>query len=338
LGESKQMKSNLARWIATAAKFAVAMALLVWLSRRGNLSLTRLEEASTHWPELLAILGIFYLEAFVCAWRWNLLLAAQELSIGLSESVSLTMIGFFFNTVIPGAVGGDVIKGYYLSRRMNGKKSAGLTTILMDRLIGLFGLVLLAAGASFWTLRSFESNHALELLRWFALAAAAGGIAALTVAVMASGRLGILDRGESVRWLAPFVKASRSLAAYRQNPEMLLLAVGASIFNHLLSCLAFYLAFQIVGGGAIPWGYYFLLVPLGMITTVIPLSPAGVGVGQAAFFALFQIVPGHSGAAAANAFTIFQILLILVYLSGVYSYLTYRRTAEAEVPAGVISG
>lgn len=331
------MKGHATRWIGTAAKFALAAALLIWLGRRGNLSLSRLAEAATHWPQLLAIVVIFYFEVFVSAWRWNLLLGAQGLSIALPESLSLTMIGSFFNVVIPGAVGGDVIKGYYLSRRITGKTSEALTTILMDRLLGLFGLLLLAAAATIWKFPIFESNRALELLRWFTIAAAAGGMAALTLAVTTSGRLGILDRWERIHWLGPFVKASRSLAAYRRSPELLLTAIGASVFNHLLSCLAFYLAFQTIDRGAIPWGYFCLLVPLGLMTTVIPLSPAGVGVGQAAFYALFQLVPGGGGAAAANAFTIFQILLILVYLSGVYSYLTYRRTAGGEVPAGVIS-
>ena len=107
------------------------------------------------------------------------------------------------------------------------------------------------------------------------------------------------------------------------------------MFSHLLSCIAYYIALRSMGGAAdVPTGYFFLLVPLGLVATAIPNSPAGIGVGQAAFFALFHIVSGLHAVAAANAFTVFQLTVILVSLSGFCWYVQYRGVnVRTRIPA-----
>ena len=63
------------------------------------------------------------------------------------------------------------------------------------------------------------------------------------------------------------------------------------------------------------------------MVTALPLAPAGgVGVGQAAFFSLFQIVSPAHAAAGANAFTVYQAILLAVYLTGLYYYVSYKST------------
>ena len=115
-------------------------------------------------------------------------------------------------------------------------------------------------------------------------------------------------------------------------------ALGFSILIQMLSCLVFYLAVQALEGPVISWGYYLLLVPLGLMTTALPVSPAGVGVGQAAFFTLFKVIPGVSGSTGAAACTVYQLLLILVYLTGFYSYVTYKQRAQTGIPAAASEG
>ena len=92
-----------------------------------------------------------------------------------------------------------------------------------------------------------------------------------------------------------------------------------------------------VGAGEMPLERFLLLVPLGLISTVIPLSPGGVGIGQYAFYNLCESLSRGSGAAASNAFTVYQTLQVAVYLSGFVSYLSHKRVEaipqaqEAEV-------
>jgi glycosyltransferase 2 family protein len=72
---------------------------------------------------------------------------------------------------------------------------------------------------------------------------------------------------------------------------------------------------------------FFPIVPLRLGTSGVPISPAGIGVGQAAFFALFQVVASSCASAGTDAFTIFQALFILLCLSGLFWYVAYKHTA-----------
>jgi glycosyltransferase 2 family protein len=247
------------------------------------------------------------------------------------------MIGALFNVVIPGAVGGDVIKGYYVCRRDVEKTPEALATIVMDRVLGLLGLLSLAAISAVWSFRLANGGRSLTMLRSFAIALTIGGGVALVLAVAVGGRFRVFDRWQTSRWVSSLSRAIGSLAEYRRRPGVLIRGVAASILIQVLSCVVFYLAVQALEGPSIGWGYYLLLVPLGLITTALPVSPAGVGVGQAAFFTLFKVIPGVSGALGAAACTVYQLLLILVYLTGFYWYLTYKQTVHA-VSAAVNEG
>ena len=51
----------------------------------------------------------------------------------------LGFIGVVFNLVIPGAVGGDLIKAAYLVR-MHIKKTQAIASMVIDRIVGLLAL------------------------------------------------------------------------------------------------------------------------------------------------------------------------------------------------------
>jgi uncharacterized membrane protein YbhN (UPF0104 family) len=63
---------------------------------------------------MLAVVILLAIQPAVTAWRWNLFLRAQAIGIPYLQDFGLTMIGLSFNVAIPGAVGGDLIKGYYV--------------------------------------------------------------------------------------------------------------------------------------------------------------------------------------------------------------------------------
>src|SRR5207248_3844739 len=56
-----------------------------------------------------------------------------------------------YNTFLPGAVGGDAVKAYCLARSQE-RRTVAVATVLFDRLLGLWALVLLVAlvGGAFW--------------------------------------------------------------------------------------------------------------------------------------------------------------------------------------------
>src|SRR5258708_1211223 len=193
------------------------------MARSGRLSLSQVGKAWEHWPILMGVMTLMYIQIAVASWRWKYLLHAQEVLLPYSEAFSLTMIGALFNIVIPGAVGGDVMKGYYVSRQAGARRSHALTTILMDRVLGLVGLALLAAVAAVWKLNSGATAE-LRGVCYLAIVLALGGIVGLIAAAQAGARKPLNPKGSRLLGLAQ--KILDTLRPYHPNPWGFPVAVG----------------------------------------------------------------------------------------------------------------
>ena len=84
--------------------------------------------------------------AFFCAQmlatgRLLILLRTIDLPLRFSYGFRLTMIGNFFNMVIPGMVGGDLVKGFYLFKDEQNSRGRSSSMIVMDRVLGMLALV-----------------------------------------------------------------------------------------------------------------------------------------------------------------------------------------------------
>ena len=317
---------RLSRPLVTTLKMALAVGLVVWMVRSGRLDLSQVAGAFERWPDLAGVAVIYSMAVGTTAWRWNLLLRAQGIQIGLREAFSLTMIGLLFNTVIPGSVGGDVMKGYYVSRRAGPRKTEALGTILVDRIVGLLSLLTVASLAAAANVQLVWRSRSLGPLGTFAIAAVAAGVLFLTIAVVCSRRTALaLERLAHRLPLARLgARCMGVLVPFQQTPSTLPVAFAVSVPCHLLACVGFYLSARAVGGGDVPLRYFFFIAPLGLVTTALPVAPVGLGVGQAAFYTLFELLLPGRGALGANAFTVYQFVLVMVCLTGFYFYLSYR--------------
>jgi glycosyltransferase 2 family protein len=302
--------------------------VLAWMASTGKLNLAQVGKSLSEWPVMLTIAALGYAQIGITAWRWRLLLRAQEIRLSASRAWGLTMIGMLFNVVVPGAVGGDLIKGYYITRAAAGRKSHAATSILVDRAVGLVGLLFLGAVMAAANLDVTLRSPATRSLGLLAAGGMVGGLASLYAAVAAGGRVG------EWRWLPGIVRTVfRALHEYHRQSSVIPIALVLSVLNQGLTCGMYYLALRASGVVDLPAGEFFLIVPLGLVTSAIPISPAGVGVGQAAFFALFHIVAPAYAAAGTNALTAFQVMFILVCLSGLYWYISYKHeTVETGAP------
>lgn len=318
--------------VIAAVKIAVAAGLMWFLIHAGKLNTTAVAGASRHWPILLLGVVLLYVQLAIGAWRWNLLLGVQGLRLPLNKAFSLTMIGALFNIAIPGAVGGDVVKGYYVSRCTFERKTHAITTVLVDRIVGLLGLLALAmlAGLLDWSL--VRSNRTFTVLFVFTSASFLVACLVLWISFAATreSAVAVEQWGNRLPGSAVITRVIESLLEYRGQSSVVLQAIAVSIVAQALGCLAFYLSALALGYADIPLRAYLLVVPLGLATTALPLAPGGIGVGQAAFYALFHLLPGATGEMGANTCTVFQCLTVLMDLTGLAFYLTYKQETVGE--------
>ncbi len=126
-------------WIVNALLVLAAFALLAWAVWGNRDQIRRvLDERPNGWLFVLA-LG-FYLTAMVLTFvRWFFLVRALELPFRFRDALRLGFIGSVFNLVIPGAVGGDLIKAAFLAREQE-RRTQAIASMVIDRLLGLLGL------------------------------------------------------------------------------------------------------------------------------------------------------------------------------------------------------
>lgn len=114
-------------WLRQADRFAA----LVQVLRKMNLWI------------FAAVLGVFVLSQLIIALRWWLLLRAQSVFIKYWTAVRLFLLGWFYNNFMPGSVGGDFVRAWYVTRHTDKKFQAALS-VFVDRALGLFTTLLIA--------------------------------------------------------------------------------------------------------------------------------------------------------------------------------------------------
>jgi uncharacterized protein (TIRG00374 family) len=322
------MPRKFSKTLSLLLKIAFAAGVIYWMAHSGKLNFHVVGHAfATEWPMALVLIATLYLQIAIISWRWNVLNGALGFGINYREAFSLSMIGLMFTVVIPGSVGGDVIKAYYVGTRVPKRRAHAFTTILMDRFLGLLSLLTLGALGVVWNYRIILTNKVMTTIATVVVLAFAGGVLSLFFAVVFSSKVTALVRRFEGRLplVAHAVKCCEALEAFRAKPLVLVVGVLMSLPSHLIACLGMHIAMGMVGAPEMPLERFLLIVPLGLISTVIPLTPGGVGIGQGTFFLLCEALMPGTGVAASNAFTVYQTLQVAVNLSGFVNYLSHRH-------------
>ncbi|MBI4402534.1 MAG: flippase-like domain-containing protein [Deltaproteobacteria bacterium] len=274
-------------------------------------------------------LGFLSITVLCCATRWYLLVKAQGLSLSFGKLFQLTMIGNFFNTFMPGSVGGDLVKAWYVIGHEPQRKTKAVFTVLLDRIIGLSVIIFYAAGTLAIYHRWVDGRKELQLLGYIIWTFTVCSFAALILFFSPW----FSSRGRFFDFLRRFKSVAKIIDAtllYQKQLPTIAFAVALSATSILATNI-----FCSIEGSAIgitmSVSKYFFIVPIALTVSAIPLLPGGIGVGQVAFFTLFQWVgipnPEKGGALA----TLFQMYNIMFSLIGGIIYLRFKRAPHSFV-------
>jgi glycosyltransferase 2 family protein len=315
------------RWLGFLLKAGLAAALIYWMARSGKLDFRQAAAAASHWPLLLAAAVLSYIGIQIMSMRWNVLLRSQDIRISNWEAFSLSMIGILFSTMIPGSVSGDVVKAYYTADRAPGKKGRAVTTILVDRVVGLVTLLAVSSIAGIWKLPVILRSHTAFIFYLTVVAATIGGSLVLLAAILLSGHtLRLVENfAERFRWLGFLTHPLHALEVFRTRPAPLVWAMLLSVPAQVAACLAFFSCGKALGSSALSVTDSVLVVPLGFTAMALPLAPAGIGVGQMAFYSLFELLLGAPGTAGSSISLVFQVVYLAVAATGLVFYLLHRK-------------
>jgi glycosyltransferase 2 family protein len=323
----------------TLVSFGIAIAVLWFVVRRLDI------DPSAIWAQirranvwLLAMaFFLWYGAFFVRGWRWGRMLGsagftpAQGFAIpatpGLAEIV---ILAYFANSLVPAKLG-DAYRGYLLKRESGVPFSAGFGTILAERLVDALMLVVVLIGSVlvvFGSALPVQTRPAL-LLGGVLLVAGLGGLALLW---LTCNRLVRILPG---RVQEAYVRLHGAIFGALRRPA-LVLSIGMLLW--LNDGMRVWFVARSLDASISP-SVAILVAVMGALLTVIPFTPAGLGVVELGVGSVLVGVLGVDPVVAGSIILLDRVVAywsLLIVGAGLYVRRTrqeYRDLASTAPPA-----
>ena len=133
-------------WMRWFFRLLLGLGLVAFLaSRHDNAALLRAFRL-TSWPFLAGAVAFYWAGQLLSAWKWNLLLRAQNADVSYVDCCRLYAVGMFWNLWMPTNIGGDVVRAVRCGA-LCGSRAVALSSILVERLTGFVALAFLGSVA-----------------------------------------------------------------------------------------------------------------------------------------------------------------------------------------------
>jgi uncharacterized protein (TIRG00374 family) len=254
--------------------------------------------------DLLFLSFVFLLVCILIAVeRWHILLQAIEVDCDRGLATRLTFIGTFFSVALPGTLGGDAVKAYYLARGRD-NKTALVTTVILDRVIGLYTMIAVAAIASVFVL---GVNLLIEKQSWWSPGLSALAVFLIVLFCIASlaGFFLLSSRFNKTRLMQFFLtkgpfhkvinKVYQAIYHYRSRMAFIRRALFFSLISQFFGYLSIYVLAIALVIEELEFVHYLFVLPVCFVINAIPLAPGGLGVGEAGFGKVFNLFGSAQG-------------------------------------------
>ncbi len=308
----------------------LTLALLVYvLKKQDLLSAAKWHEifaAVAHIPVwlLALVLLLMLISRTAVGGRWHVLFRAAGADILARQSLKLTFAGLFASNFLPTTVGGDVVR---LAGALRFKCDSGacLASLLIDRLVGVFGMVLMVP----WAIPVALSSGMLGVAHQHGQVLQSAPL----TACLATGWKG--KAGNFIR------RIFAALAQGARHPRSLLLSW---LFTSIHMCCFFTIIYLLLHGmgentsywmGATLWSIIYFF-------TLIPLTPNAYGIQEASYIFLFPhcagVSPDHATALALlmRLFTMVASLPGALFLPSLLP--DVRAVAQTPAPVNAPAG
>lgn len=277
----------------------------------------------------LAGAGLLLFGAYLASVRWWLLTRILKTPFTIGAALKWSFVGFFFNNVVPGLIGGDLPKMYFVARSAPNKTHAVLT-VIVDRLLGLFGLAIVASAAFLIDFERYATKPELAWMKWLLFGVLGGML--FGIIIIGSGKIrNILlprERAAKLPGGKVILTIEEAISLYGGSPGTVGICLLLSIGNHVLSMIAWWLFVKSLGG-VLAMGATFVVVPIIQIIKSVPLAPAGWGVGELAFNQLLPLY-GESGTLGVALSITYNLTYVAFSLVGGVILLTSRERISAS--------
>jgi hypothetical protein len=256
-------------------------------------------------PAFATAVLLYIISQIISTYRWRLLLPG---GIRIKKLFSLYMIGAFFNTFLPGIIGGDAVKAFYLYQA-TGKGSLVLASVFMDRYLGFAVLIAICAVAYPFGYQYLQASPVAWLLP-------------LTIVSFVIGSLLFfrLRLGHGIKFLSEFY---HYFFLYRNQKDVINKVLILSVFVQFAGILGVYILGLGIGQ-PVPFLALLIFLPLIILVSTLPISISGLGVREGAFVILLGLIGIRPEVAMAISLSWF-IAVSAGSLLGLFEYIRYKK-------------
>lgn len=287
--------------------FTAVIFYIISLSIDFNEILTILSSAKISF--LILALSLQFVAIIIASVRWAWIMEKLEFNYSLWFYTKHYFIGSLFSQAMPSSIGGDAYRVLALAKKGH-KKTHSFYSVFIDRLMGLFGLLLLI------TIGLFNANLALlddYLLNGILLLLIVGFVAIFSLMFIYKLPL---PTHKFLNWL--MVLSAHFHQSFRGSLQIIRQLI-ISVFIHLFVVTAIYFIGLSLGLNQ-PFWVFLLFVPISLLLTMVPISFAGWGIRESAMVFFFSLV-GASNEIVLTMSVVYGLIIIVSSLPASYFFL-----------------
>jgi uncharacterized protein (TIRG00374 family) len=289
---------------STLVRLVLSAAILAWLSTRIDMAEAVRAVFTVRLPHLVLVLALVGLDRVIMIYRWVLLLRASGVPITTARAADIFLVSSFVGSFLPAGVGADLARAYSL-RQHTLQGGEALASVVVDRLLGTVSLGLMGVvGLLAWTSEASSDWRAFAVIA--VLVVLSIGAFWLDHAVKAV----LADRAHATRLGRALLRAADAVSRYRGRGRTLALVFLWSVSIQVIRIVEAYLL-GLGLGLTVPFTYYLLFMPLGLLMLLLPISVSGFGLPQGVFVWMLRPV----GVADETAFAL-STLIVVTGLAG----------------------
>jgi uncharacterized membrane protein YbhN (UPF0104 family) len=270
---------------------------------------------------LLLALGLVQVQIVLSAVRWRFTAARLGQPMALDHAVAEYYVASLLNQVTPGAMAGDLLRAFRAGRGPAGEGGfrRSLLAVVLERLSGQVAFFLVAgAGLALWP-------WAIGTPMPGALVATAAGSAVVVGSVFAAPPLGARFGGKVLGLRSRRLVEAAKTALFKRGAVLFQVPVSLVI---VISYVATFVLCAAAIGPTPPLAAA-IVVPLVLLTMLIPVQVGGWGVREVAAAVLWPLIGMTAEAGVATA-VLYGLVVLVGSLPGAV-LLLWR--APVEVPA-----
>lgn len=279
-------------------KLSISIGLLAYLFSRIELDVLFSRFAGLKFMLLGLVLFIIFFQYSLSTLKWRIILAADDIEVPYGYLLKNYLIGGFISQFLPTSFGGDVYRVYSL-KKFNGNLARNTSSVLFDRISGLFALV------------------SISIISYSFFYGGVNTYLFVVIYLIFCSLFWLLADDRSVEFLSNlkiripniFIDIIRSFSKYKKNKKALFQALLISFFfqHNIVWVIKIYCVALNID---ISVKFLFMFVPLIYLTEVLPISINGIGVRDTAFVMFFL----QFGNTKEEAIAVSLLLITMRYL------------------------